>query len=86
MKNIFENINNILSEWDPLNVGRDIAADEYRAYVPLIVKQINSKEKLMHCLEDILINKLEVGYDKQNKEHILTLHEITDKILNVSRK
>ncbi len=84
MKTIFEKINDILSEWDPLNVGKDIASDEYRMYVPLIIKETKSKESLIHCLEDILLNKLDISYDKRNQEHVRSLYEVADKILTVN--
>ena len=84
MKNITKNINRILAEWDPLDVGGDAALDEYQGYVPEIMKYIGNRDSLNSCLENILINDLEVGYDKGNQEHRKTLAEIVEKIIILS--
>lgn len=83
MKNIIEGVNHILAEWDPLGVGENIAKDEYKRYIPLILKDIKSKEGLTVCLENILINNLEVGYDKENNEHKYALNKIVEKIMQL---
>ncbi|WP_212004967.1 hypothetical protein [Chitinophaga sp. HK235] len=83
MKNIIEGVNHILAEWDPLGVGENIAKDEYKRYIPLILKDIKSKRDLTVCLENILINNLEVGYDKENNEHKYALNKIVEKIMQL---
>jgi hypothetical protein len=84
MKNIGEEINDILTEWDPLDVGEDIAGDEYRGYIPIIIKNIKVKENLIHCLEDIVKNDLEVGYDKHNYNHKNDLINLVNRLMNLS--
>ena len=70
MKNIFEYINDILSNWDPLDVGEDLAQDEYQKYIPSIVKRLNNKRELALYLECILTKELNTGYNKGiNEEH-----------------
>lgn len=81
MNNIVEKINEILYEWDPLNLEDEIARDEYRGFIPLILKHINNKEDLTLCLENILIDNLETGYDKNNDEHRKNLNEIVINIM-----
>ncbi|XZF16357.1 hypothetical protein ACTHGU_09470 [Chitinophagaceae bacterium MMS25-I14] len=83
MKNVMESVNLILAEWDPLNVGENIAIDEYRGYVPLIIKHITSKTELIACLEDVLINKLEAGYNPNDEKQKIDLEQIVDKIMMV---
>ena len=83
MKTIIENINQILAEWDPIGVGNTIATDEYRGYIPIIMKSINSKELLKNCLSDILINKIGIVYNPINKEHVRELEQICEKIIQV---
>ena len=83
MRKLTENINSILSEWDPLNLGEDISQDEYRGYIPLIISNIENKSSLILCLERILVNNLEVGYDCENNEHKKNLEEIATKILQL---
>lgn len=85
MKNIIEKINEILYEWDPLNLEDEIAVDEYRGFIPLILKHINNKEDLTFCLENILINHFETGYDKNNGEHRKNLNEIVINIMLLNK-
>jgi hypothetical protein len=51
MKALIENINQVLSEWDPIGVGETIATDEYRGYIPIILRSVNNKKTLIDCLE-----------------------------------
>lgn len=80
---IINQINQILAEWDPLNVGEDISLDEYRSYIPQIKKNMDNMESLVNCLEKLLINDLEVNYDKNNEEHRKSLLIVVRNILNL---
>jgi len=81
MRTLIENINQILAEWDPIGVGKTIATDEYRGYVPIIIKFIDDKQLLMNCLIDILANKIGLEYDPSNKLHVESVHQVCEKIL-----
>ena len=81
MSNIVENINQILANWNPLDVPENIAIEEYKGYIPLILQSIKSRQELINCLEDILINQLEVDYDPTNKEHLEDLLRICTEII-----
>ena len=81
MKAIIENINQILSEWDPIEVGKNIAIDEYRGYIPIILKSISNKESLMSCISEILINKMGLNYNLLNTEHVKELDEVCERII-----
>lgn len=83
MKKLVKGINQILSEWDPLDVGEDISLDEYQRYVPQIMNCIDNKETLTHCLENILVSSLEIGYDKNNGEHKKKITDIVEKIIRL---
>ena len=83
MKNIANEINQILAGWDPLGVGSHISYDEYSGYVPRIMRNIESKESLTSCLEDILNNSLYAGYDNNNDEHKKMLATIVEKIMKL---
>jgi hypothetical protein len=83
MEQIIENINRVLADWNPIGVPEDIAIDEYKGYIPSILKSIESREQLVKCLENILINKLEVDYDISNKEYSEDLQQICRKIIHV---
>lgn len=78
-------VNQILADWDPLDVGEDISLDEYQGYVPIIIKHIGNKEALINCLENILINNLEVGYDKNDERHKKMLNDVVEKIMNLNK-
>jgi hypothetical protein len=83
MTNNFEEVNRILEEWNPIGVTQDIAKDEYKAYIPLILNSIGDRKQLMSCLEDILINKLEIGYDPTNKKHLNDLEQVCDTLMAI---
>lgn len=80
MKNIKLSINQVLSDWDPLNVGRDIASDEYSKYIGGILKYINNQEQLTSYLEKILVQDLDTGYDKHNREDKDSVALIVEKL------
>ena len=86
MKNIAKEINQILAEWDPIDVGKDISSDEYQSYVPRMMKDMERKEILTCCLIDILNNSLEMGYDDNNAEHKTDLASIVERILNLKEQ
>ncbi len=68
MKDYIENTNRILADWNPIGVPAHIAIEEYRVYIPLILRSIENRGQLMNCLEDILVNKLALGYATESKE------------------
>ncbi|KIA92756.1 hypothetical protein OC25_15280 [Pedobacter kyungheensis] len=68
MKNITIAINQILSDWDPLNVGENTSLDEYSKYVNHILRYINDKESLTIYLEKLLTYDLDTGYDPTSRE------------------
>ncbi|MEC5395514.1 hypothetical protein [Bergeyella sp. RCAD1439] len=86
MKKIIEDINRVLADWNPIGVPEDIAIDEYKGYIPLILESIKSQEQLVKCLEDILIQKLELDYTPFNKEHSEDLQQACDKLIQVYQK
>ncbi|MGE0562550.1 MAG: hypothetical protein AB7O47_12095 [Flavobacteriales bacterium] len=83
MGNKLENINQILSIWNPIGVPEDIKLYEYRMYCPIILDAIENKKDLMSVLEDIIVNKMNLEYDAKNNEHISDLREICNKILSL---
>ncbi|HLW29291.1 MAG TPA: hypothetical protein VKX29_00415 [Brumimicrobium sp.] len=86
MEQIIKNINRVLADWNPIDVPKNIAIDEYKGYVPLILKSIENRQHLINCLEDILINRIGVGYDPTNKEHLEDLQQVCDKLIQAYQK
>jgi len=83
VKNIIESINRVLADWNPIGVDDEIAIEEYKGYIPLILKAIENKQELMNCLEDILINRMEIGYDPSNMEHIKDLQGVCERLIQI---
>ena len=73
----------ILAEWNPLGVDETIAYDEYRGYVPVIINSIQNRDDLFNCLEDILMNEIEVGYNNNNAQQVSDLIKICEKLINM---
>lgn len=65
---LYNKINEILSEWDPLGVGTTTSLDEYRGYIPSITRSLGSKESITKCLVDILHNQLGIDQDFNKTE------------------
>lgn len=86
MEQTFNHINLILTEWNPIGVPEDIATQEYKGYIPSIIKSITNRESLMNCLEDIIVNKIGLDYDKNNETQSIDLENICDKILQVYKQ
>ncbi|GAB2563285.1 hypothetical protein [Spirosoma areae] len=86
MEKTFENINRVLANWNPIGLPENIAIEEYKGYIPLILQSIENRQQLINCLEDMLINKLELGYDPANKEHSEDLQQICDILIKEYQK
>lgn len=80
-KKFLKSINNILSDWNPIGVPDDIALDEYREYIPVILKYIEDRQQLINCLEDILVNKIGLDYHPENQVHFDDLQQLSDKLI-----
>ncbi|WP_041406719.1 hypothetical protein [Shewanella loihica] len=77
---IAEEINNILTEWNPIEVPKDIARVEYLSYVERIFELIADKEKLVILLERIVSQEMGLNYNPQNSEHKTELVNIAAQI------
>ncbi len=75
---IEDKINDILKIWNPLDVPAFIADDEYKDYIPDIMKCMVNKKKL----ENFLLNLLEKKMGVIIKD-IEEISEITEKIINL---
>jgi uncharacterized protein YbgA (DUF1722 family) len=80
MEQIFENINCVLADWNPIGVPATISIDEYRGYIPSILKNLENREELFKYLENVLMYDMGIGYDPLNKEDKADLRNVCDKI------
>ncbi len=76
-------VNKILARWNPIGVDSNIASDEYVGYIPIILKAIGNENNLMNCLEDILVNQMQLEYDSSNKSHKKDLQNICNGLLSI---
>jgi hypothetical protein len=83
MKSIFKSINSVLVEWNPIDVDKEIAEEEYQKYIPLILKSIYNETQLIICLENILVNELEIGYDQRNEKHLEDIKQVCKNLIEV---
>ena len=81
----FEKINQVLSEWNPIGVDKTIAIDEYRGYIPIIIKSANDEKTLMKCLTSILVNDIGLDYDSSNESHVKDLRQVCEEIMQICR-
>ena len=58
MKEIDEAINNVIAQWNPIDVPCSIKNQEYIDYIPLIKKNIKNKYLLRLCLKRIVYQHL----------------------------
>ncbi len=86
MGTLIEQINEILTEWDPIGVGKGVANEEYKSYVPLILRSVHTEEILMNCLIDILEKDMGLEYNHSNKQQTDDLQQACKKIIQVHHK
>jgi len=63
---MFEKINNILAEWDPIGVGLPISKYEYTQYIPRIIFLRDDYSKLKEYIYTIL-NNMGMYYDTESE-------------------
>ena len=85
MNDFVEKLNQVLSEWDPVGVGENLATEEYRGYIPTILKSVDNKIQLMDCIENILVNEMGLDYNPSNKSHVESLQHVCEKIMQVCK-
>ena len=77
-----EQINLVLSKWDPIGVGLPLSTSEYQDYIPRIVYAMGNRKEPEKCLESIL-NDMESGYNSKASSHKKDLLSVVDKILAI---
>ena len=77
-------INEILSEWDPIGVEKPISDDEYRQYIPEIIRAMNNIESLKKCLIHI-IDQLGMSYDLCDDMFQENIASVSEKILALQK-
>ena len=55
-------INDILKNWNPLDVPLEIAEDEYSTYFPMILKHTQNPNSVYSCLKKILKDSMDMEF------------------------
>ena len=80
---VSEDINHILAKWDPIRVGENIATDEYKGYIPMILHLLPNRQELMEYLENVLMNEMGLDYNSNNKNHLYDLQKICNSLIEI---
>jgi hypothetical protein len=78
-------INEILINWNPIGVDISIAKDEYIRYIHRIKESLNNEIELINCLEDILVNEMELEYDSNKLEHLKDVYSVCNRLMKISK-
>ena len=81
-----EQINDILSEWNPLDVPVFIASEEYINYVDSIINIGRDINALRRYFISLIIDRLGLKYDPSNLEQINSIENVIEKVMNALLK
>ena len=81
-----EQINDILSEWNPLDVPAFIASEEYMNYVVSIISIGRNINALRRYFISLIIDRLGLKYDPSNLEQINSIENVIEKVMNALLK
>ena len=81
-----EQINDILSEWNPLDVPAFIASEEYMNYVDSIINIGRDINALRRYFISLIIDRLGLKYDPSNLEQINSIENVIEKVMNALLK
>lgn len=76
----YQQINDILKEWNPIGVPESVASDEYSSYIPQIIELKGSESKLLEYLENLLISVIGVEYNPKDKRHRQDVINVIERI------
>jgi hypothetical protein len=77
-------INVILSEWDPIGVEKPISDDEYRQYIPEIIRAMDHMENLKDCFIHI-VDQLGISYDLSDDIFQEDITSVSEKIFALQK-
>lgn len=56
MNELTNKINDILAKWDPIGVGEEMAVDEYKEYIPMIIQYTRDRQELINYLKKMVVD------------------------------
>lgn len=84
MKSIEEKINDVLANWNPINVPAELAHDEYKSYVFTVLNNSYSKDLLFDCICSITTSIIGLDFDIRSETHINDLKRVCDEIYKIT--
>lgn len=82
---MFDEINKIMSEWDPIGVGYPLSLSEYKQYTPMIISLMPDKTSLEHYFIELLGN-MGLDFDPNNHSHQQDVQMVVERILAIKNK
>jgi hypothetical protein len=76
-------INNVLAEWNPLEVPTDVARVEYQEYIPHIKQKLHDESALLSYLEHIVTDDMGLSYDHHNEEHLKDIQNVCHRLMEI---
>lgn len=64
-------INDILMDWNPLNVDGPVKDEEYSSIIPNLIKIKNNKSDLILFLKEILDKRYGINYDEKELQNVV---------------
>lgn len=86
MELLVNQINNVLIEWNPIGVPSEIAATEYKMYIPSIISCLRDNKELSKYLEQLLTKQMGLEYSQANQEQRQHLRNVADEIERIYRQ
>jgi hypothetical protein len=75
-------INKVLSDWDPIGVGKPVSDNEYAGYVTDIIQLSNDINSISHYLQNMLLS-IGLDFDSQDEVQKMEIEHIASEILKV---
>ena len=85
LKVLFEQVNDVLAEWNPIGVPPDIAKREYTTYVWQIIGCLQRGEDMCEYLQSAL-SRMGLQYDKANPDHRDNLQLLCNQLASIYPK
>lgn len=79
---MYEKINDLLAEWDPIGIGLPMSKNEYTQYVPKIVSLKDNYLKLKEYIY-IMLDNIGVYYDPESKTIMDDVEYLIHQIQNI---
>lgn len=86
MTRLEEQINELLVKWDPIQIGcmGGPVHNEYAFYIPRLIAVLHDRQQIKFMLEQIVIEEMGLAYDRNNKDHVSELEELSENLFSLA--